>query len=227
MDNNQPEQVPPQPIPPTPVPAPQPQTPIIPPTLSVPPMPSQKKPMSKLILIIIALLVIICIVAVGVIAYKTVLSSNNASKNQKQQSQTETLSPTPSDSEESPSPTPSPFDIQTAIESAVSNKTYDSLIPYMAESVQFEIEASEGIGPVTPDQAVVNLAYLNNAISPWTFDQADPRMIQIKTQNAQEYESLFIGIASNDTMAAFGTNLDNQINIIKVAANYNLLVVPE
>jgi len=225
MDNNQPGQIPPQPASTAPEPAPQPLAPI--PAPSVPPMPSEKKPMPKLILIIIALLILICIVAIGVIAYKTVVSPNKTSESQKEQSQVETPTPTSFDSEATPSPTASPFDVQAAIESAITNKTYDTLIPYMAESVQFEIEASEAVSPGNPAQTATSLAYLNTAASPWTFDQSDPRIIQIKTDNAQEYGALFIGISSNGVLAAFGTNLDNQIDIIKVAASYEFLVAPE
>lgn len=226
MDNNQPGQIPQQVEQPSPQPVPPPATPVAP-TPSTPPISSEKKPISKLVLIIIIILVLICIVASLVIAYKTILNPNKTSESSRETTEQSTSpSPTPFDSEGTPSPTASPFDVQAAIESALADQTYETLIPYMAESVQFEIEASEAVGPGNPQQTVTNLAYLDTAVAPWTFDQTDPRIVQIKTDNAQEYGALFIGISSNDVLAAFGTDTNNKINIIKVAATYEFLVAP-
>ena len=136
----------------------------------------------------------------------------------------ETPTPSPLDEGGTPSPTASPSAVQSVIESALTSETYADLVPYMAESVMFEIEASEGVGPGTPEETVTNLAYLNTAAAPWDFDQTNPIITSIKTQYAQEYGNLFIGISSNDVLAAFGFDQNNKINIIKVAVTYKLLV---
>lgn len=136
----------------------------------------------------------------------------------------ETPTPSPFDQNGTPSPTASPSAVQSVIESALTSETYADLVPYMAESVMFEIEASEGVGPGTPEETVTNLSYLNTAAAPWDFDQTNPIITSIKTQYAQEYGNLFIGISSNDVMSAFGFDQNNKINIIKVAVTYKLLV---
>lgn len=135
-----------------------------------------------------------------------------------------TSTPSPFDQNGTPSPTASPSAVQSVIESALTSETYTDLVPYMAESVMFEIEASEGVGPGTPEETVTNLAYLDTAAAPWDFDQTNPIITSIKTQYAQEYGNLFIGISSNDVMSAFGFDQNNKINIIKVAVTYKLLV---
>lgn len=135
-------------------------------------------------------------------------------------------------------PTPSPFDqdgtptppvasasaVQSAIETGLNSEDYESLVPYMASLVQFEIEASEGVPAGDPQETVTNLAYLDTATPPWNFDQTNPIVESIKTQYAQEYGELYIGISSNDVLAAFGFDENGMINEIKVAATYKLLV---
>lgn len=138
----------------------------------------------------------------------------------------------------SSSPTPSPFDqdgtptppaasasaVQSAIESSLNSENYEDLVPFMAPLVQFEIEASEGVPAGDPQETVTNLAYLDTATPPWNFDQENPIVQSVKTQYAQEYGELYIGISSNDVMAAFGFDENGMINEIKVAATYKLLV---
>jgi len=150
-------------------------------------------------------------------------------KNTEDKSVSETItleSPTPTafDQDSTPTPAASPSAAQDIIESSLSGKSYEDLIPYMAESVQFEIEASEGMPAGTPQETVENLKYLDTATPPWNFDQNEEAITSIKTQNAQEYGNLYIGIASNDVMAAFGYDSFGKINLIKVAVTYELLV---
>lgn len=149
---------------------------------------------------------------------------NNQTTNLSEPILVETPTPSPFDQNGTPSPTSSPSAVQSVIESTLTTETYEDLVPYMAESVMFEIEASEGVGPGTPEETVTNLAYLNTAAAPWNFDQTNPIVESIKTQYAQEYGNLFIGISSNDVMAAFGFDENNMINLIKVAVTYRLLV---
>ncbi len=121
-------------------------------------------------------------------------------------------------------PTLEPTVVQGVIQTSMSSKNYESLIPYMAESVQFEIESAGGIPPGTPEETVENMTYLDSATPPWDFDQMNDIVTQIKEENPEEYGELFIGISSNEYMVAFGYDENGNINIIKAAVTYKLLI---
>ena len=214
MDNNQ--QVPQQQMP-APAPAPTPPQ----------PSPSEKKPMSKTVIIVIILLVLICLTAVGAIAYNLFLNSNQTESDKNKTSMENTLetpTPSPFDEEGTPSPTASPSAAQSQIKAALTSKNYAALESYMNESVSFILYASECCGEITATEVAAQLSYLDSATAPWDFDQANSIITKIKTQYASEYGSLFIGIASNEYLAAFGLGENGKINIIKLAVTYKLLV---
>lgn len=130
----------------------------------------------------------------------------------------------PTETQDQPTPTSSQEILGMKIKNALESKSYDDLIPYMAESVQFEIEASEGVPAGTPEETVTNLSYLDTATAPWNFDQEDPTIDAIKTEYPDEYGPLYIGISENDFLVAFGYDEDGKIDVIKVAGTYKLLV---
>lgn len=133
-------------------------------------------------------------------------------------------SPTPFDQNGTPSPTASPSATQEQIKAALTSKNYAALASYMNENVNFILYASECCGQITATEAASQLSYLDNATPPWDFDQTNSIITKIKAQYASEYGSLFMGIASNEYLAAFGFDQNNKINIIKVAVTYKLLV---
>lgn len=226
-ENNKPLETPQPPIQPAPQMAPPAPTPTPPPAAPASPTPPEKKPMSKTAMIIIAFLLIIALMTAGVIAYNLFLKPNNNSDSEKMQATNQTvgtLTPTPFDEGGTPSPTASPAAVQSEIVSALDAQNYDDLKPFMAPLVAFEIESSEGVPSGDPDETAENLAYLDTAVAPWNFDQTNPIITQIKTDYASEYGNLYIGISSNDVLAAFGFDENGMINQIKVAVTYKLLV---
>jgi hypothetical protein len=136
----------------------------------------------------------------------------------------ETPTPSPFDEEGAPSPTASPSAAQSQIKAALTSKNYAALESYMNENVSFILYASECCGEITATEAASQLSYLDSATAPWDFDQNNPIITKVKTQYASEYGSLFIGIASNEYLAAFGFGENGKINIIKLAVTYKLLV---
>lgn len=187
------------------------------------PTPTQKRGTSKIAKIIILVLVLICLIAGGIIAYNTFIKSEEAAA-KKSPTQMTAATPTPFDENGTPSPMASQQEVQSSIVTALNSKNYNSLIPYMAESVQFEVESSEAIPAGTPEDAVEQLVYLNTAAVPWDFDQENEIIMDVKAQNADEYGPLYVGISSNDVLAAFGFDENGMINVIKAAVNYKLLV---
>jgi len=135
-----------------------------------------------------------------------------------------TPTPSPFDKEGTPSPTASPSAAQSQIKAALTSKNYAALESYMNENVSFILYASECCGEITATEAASQLSYLDSATAPWDFDQNNPIITKVKTQYASEYGALFIGIASNEYLAAFGLGENGKINIIKLAVTYKLLI---
>lgn len=181
----------------------------------------------KWLKIVLTLPVFIYVLILVFFAYN-VLTNLDKSKEMAETVNQQTVStPTPSPFDQDGTPTPPPASasaVQSAIETSLNAEDYESLVPYMASLVQFEIEASEGVPAGDPQETVTNLAYLNTAVAPWNFDQTNTIVQDIKTQYADEYGELYIGISSNDVLAAFGFDENGMINIIKVAVTYKLLV---
>jgi len=220
MDNNQTTSTPP-PVAPAPVTPPPPAEPVTP-APQMPPV--ENKPSSKIPMIIIIVLFLICLVAGGIIAYRMLSNPSQDSMTEDKMDNTQiTASPTPFD-DVTPTPAATQSAIQSDIMSAIEDKTYNSLVSHMTPSVMFEIESSEGLPAATPEEAVTNLDYLDTAVAPWNFDQNDPVILSVKDANPDEYGPLYVGIASNDMMVAFGFDEMDKINLIKVAATYKLLV---
>jgi len=225
-ENNKPLETPQQPpMQPAPQVVPSTPTPTPPAAPTNPTPPPGKKPMSKAAMIIVAFLLIIALMTAGVIAYNLFLKPNTNSEKMQPTDQTvQALTPTPFDENGTLSPTASPAAVQSEIVTALDAQNYDDLKPFMAPLVAFEIESSEGVPSGDPDETAENLSYLDTAVAPWDFDQTNPVITQIKTDYASEYGSLYIGISSNDVLAAFGFDGNGMINEIKVAATYKLLV---
>lgn len=179
-------------------------------------------PMWLKILLTLPVFLVIAIFALAIIV--TVKSPQQIQQEMVQNEQT-AKTPTPFDQDGTPTPPlASASAVQSNIEAAVTSKNYSALGSYMTENVSFVLYASECCGQITAQEAVSQLSYLDTAIAPWDFDQTNPAVVQIKTQNAQEYGDLYIGLSSDDMMAAFGLDEENKISIIKVSASYKLLV---
>ena len=167
------------------------------------------------------------VVAIFVFAiFVTVKTPQQIEQEMMQNEQTvETPTPSPFDQDGTPTPpAASASAVQSAIESSLNAENYENLVPFMADIVQFEIESAGGIPAGDPQETVTNLAYLNTATPPWNFDQTNPIVVSVKTQYAQEYGQLYVGISPNDVLAAFGFDENGMINEIKVAVTYKLLV---
>lgn len=139
-------------------------------------MKKEKKPVPKWLLWV---LVIVLLAGVGTGVYywqqQTVTQQSDKiqtleKENAKLKKQVKSLKGELSDAEKSAEETAGPSDETLAnIQAAISTKNYAALEGYMADSVTVILAASEGLGERTPLQAVADLAYLNDADTPWNF----------------------------------------------------------
>lgn len=129
---------------------------------------------------------------------------------------------------ESPTPT-QPFltkaTVKAKIVAAVTNRTYADLKPLMVTSPEVIIESSGCCGPLTQDEAVVQLSYLNNAALPWNFNDSNPQITALHTKNPQgRYKDAIIGIAANEYTVAFQLDAQNKISRITMSVTYKLVL---
>lgn len=145
-------------------------------------------------------------------------------------SQTSSPSPsTPSVSPQpSPSPTPSPSpqktaaEVQENIEAAVNSRNLVALATYMTKpKVNFSLMSSECCEPMTPDEAVAQMSYIDEGV-PMDFDQNNPTIKNLKAKNSQLAGS-FIGISiGKEHLAAFSLNSENRISAIQLSVSWKL-----
>jgi hypothetical protein len=115
--------------------------------------------------------------------------------------------------------------LKTTIRSAVDTQDYTLLIPHMTSSVNVILAASEGVGPRTPEQAVEDMAYLNEGTSPWDFALPAATIAAWEAGFYADYfdENTFTGRASNGMVVVFDFNDCGKMSEVFMAANEELL----
>ena len=117
-------------------------------------------------------------------------------------------------------------EVQASILTAVSSKDYESIGDDMADSVYVSLHASECCGDITPDAAIENLNYLNNATTPWLFDRTNLTLASLAATYPETMGPDFIiGISDNNIVVSFGLNEDNEINEIHIIPNADMLLL--
>lgn len=111
------------------------------------------------------------------------------------------------------------------IKTALDEKNYDSLVAKLADRVSVIRAASDGSGVRTQEQAISDLAVLNDATTPWDFELPEDT---INTYKAGDYgiylpDGALIGQAENDMVVAIGFNGSGKINSIFISTNASLL----
>lgn len=109
---------------------------------------------------------------------------------------------------------------------AIESQNTAALEGYMAESVNVVFAASEKGGPVTPTQAIADLAYLQAATSPWNFSLPAATLDSYKAGFYKDYfgTNTIVGKSANDYVVSFGVNNAGKIDAIFVAASADLLL---
>ncbi len=131
---------------------------------------------------------------------------------------------------ETPSPTSGQTNdldsVKENIRAAIDTKNYAALEGYMATNVSVILEATECCGSLSAADATKQLEYLNDATSPWNFDQTNATIKQIKTQEPTKYgpDTAYVGIAANEYTVSFKFDANNKINGITMAVTYKLIL---
>ncbi len=106
------------------------------------------------------------------------------------------------------------------ISEAVTAEDYASLQPYMADTVNVIIAASEGLGPRTAAEAAGDLDYLSSGVAPWDFSIDEATLTEWRDNSYASYipEGAIIGQASSDgPVVSFQLNAAGKITDIFMA----------
>lgn len=113
---------------------------------------------------------------------------------------------------------------ELAIESSLETGAYIGLRDYLADEVNFRIEASGCCPPMSPGEAIEQLAFLDSAETPWNFDQESETALELAATYPEYYSDAFIAIADNNYSAAFKYNDEGLIDTISVSNDYTTLL---
>lgn len=125
-----------------------------------------------------------------------------------------------------PLSTPTPQIISTNqdnIEASIVSRNYAALEGAMVNPISVRLEASECCEPMTPENAVEQLAYLDTAEGTWDFNKEEI-ISDLAASFPENYSNAIVGISSDNYLVAFQLNENNQIIKISLAVDYNLLL---
>lgn len=133
------------------------------------------------------------------------------------------------DTKKTSSSTPAKVTISAALKeniaAAISSKNTAALEGYMASSVSVVIAGTEKGGAESAAQAVADLAYLNNATSPWDFNLSAATLTSFKNGFYGNYfgDNTYAGQSANKYVVSFEVNSSGKISIIFMAVSSDLL----
>lgn len=129
------------------------------------------------------------------------------------------LSPSPSPSA---SPTLSKSQLQDNIKDAINSKNFAALEGYMTTpTVNFIIMSSECCQPQTPQEAIDQLAYIDDGI-PMDFNQESDTVKNLKAKNSR-LSSAYVGISqTKEHLIALTLNAQNKISAVEVSVSWKL-----
>ena len=112
--------------------------------------------------------------------------------------------------------------VQENIEASINSKNFATLASYMTKpKVNFSLMSSECCPPMTPDEVVKQLSYINDGI-PFDFNQENSTIKNLKSKNPKLADA-YIGISKNkEQLAAFWLNVQNRITDIQLAVTWKL-----
>lgn len=116
-------------------------------------------------------------------------------------------------------------DTAAVIESAVTTGDYAALEPHLADPVHVILAASEAYGDQTPDQAVTNLGYLDQASGGWDFAPATSDLNSYRNGDYAQYfpVSAVVGVSSDDYVVSFIFDGSGDIGGIFISPDAGLL----
>lgn len=124
-------------------------------------------------------------------------------------------------SESSTATTPSAADLEN-IQASITSKNTAALEGYMADSVNFILAASEGIGPQTPTQAIASLdQQLASTKDPWSFNLPAATLSSYSSGSYAQYfpDGALVGKSANDVVISITFDENAKISGIFVGTD--------
>lgn len=113
-------------------------------------------------------------------------------------------------------------DVEKQIEDSINTKNYQAIKTYMTlPRVNFSLMSTECCEPMTPDEALTQLDYIEDGL-PLNFDQQNATIQNLETKNPQ-LTNTFIGLSTGgEHLAAFTLDGNNKISAIQLSVSYKL-----
>lgn len=116
-------------------------------------------------------------------------------------------------------------EMKAKIVTAISTKNYESLKPYMLSLVMVRKEASGCCGEISPDKAIAEMSYLNQADPPWLFDENNSTIKALKAAYPEYYgANSIVGISNDTQLVSIILDSDNMIKAISLAQSSAILL---
>jgi len=193
----------------------------------------KKIPTGNNLALLLAILVVLLLAGGGYYGWQMWQQSQpqeeSSSQTDSTPSETDTSTEPAATEPASPSESPAPVAISAAlrenIEAAINTMNTAALEGYMTDPVTVVLAASEKGGPVTPTQAVADLAYLSGATTPWDWDLSADTLTTYKNGFYGQYfaDNTVVGQSANGYVVSFTINADNEISTIFMAGSADLL----
>ena len=136
-------------------------------------------------------------------------------------------SPQPQATPQAPTPSSSPqTSLTDTITAAIQSGNTAALEGLLVNPTQVRLEATECCGPLTPQEVITQLAYIDAGTN-WDFTAANPIAAQLAIASPQFYGGdAIVGTSANKYTVSFIPNAQNQIEAISMTVNYELLLGP-
>lgn len=114
---------------------------------------------------------------------------------------------------------------QNNVTAAVTSGNYAALKPFFIENTLVILAASDGIGRRSPEQAVKDLDYLNEASQPWNFSLDSDTLDNYRDGDYAQYfpEGAIIGRSADGKVVSLSTTTTGQISVVFMSPDEALL----
>lgn len=180
-----------------------------------------------------AVLLLVIVVVVGFASWYVVHSKNSANNSYNNAANVNTAAKNAAKkattAKTNPVAAPAPPAISAALKenaaAAIDSKNTAALEGYMASSVNVIVAGSEHNVTDTPAQAVAELDYFKDSVSPWNFSLDAATLTSYKNGSYGTYfgTNTIVGKSTDGMVVAFGVNASGKINVVFMAAQASLL----
>jgi hypothetical protein len=111
-----------------------------------------------------------------------------------------------------------------AIETAVPDKNWPDLLPFMMPNVTLIKYATSCCGVITKNQAISELTYLNDATKPWNFSDKNPIALKLESDDPEHFKEMWIGTSADYHAVGFKWNDKFYIEKISIVGDYRTII---